>query len=581
MQIGPKNARLSAVAVLGKGDARIFGGLVGLLLAAALLSASLPDPPLSLICLHYAAIAGLAGLAIWAQLDRQQARDDLRESQAGRQRLEISLHQTEERLHVVSDLMYDYACSYRYDSDDLDSANLEWVVGAFEDITGHSVEQALGGFSLSQPIFEEDRPVFRRRHEKLYAGQPDVSEFRILDSKQNVRWLRSYGRPQWNAELGRVERVYIGVQDITEQKQAEAALRQSEARFSTVFRNSPVPMVITRVAGKTLHYAEANDAYLRLVGYSWDELNDQSMVNIGIAIDNSQRTERIMTLYRDGQYAARDARIRNRAGEIRNVLITAQRMLFGDEAHYLEIILDVTERKKLEEQAFDLAVEKERVKVLSLFVQNASHELRTPLSVINSSTYIMTKLDSTDQRLKYAAKVKDQVDRLTQLLDNMLTMTKLDVGVALHYQPINLNDLVAQVAQVVQTSEVAIQFSLDPLLPAVQVDASWLQVSFRYLIDNALRYTPDGGTVTIRTGQQANDVVIEIADTGIGIDAEALPHIFQRFWRQDEAHTTPGFGLGLPIAQKIVELHGGSIEVESVPDQGSSFRVRLPLNLPP
>ncbi|HVU10805.1 MAG TPA: PAS domain-containing sensor histidine kinase [Phototrophicaceae bacterium] len=514
---------------------------------------------------------------IVSQIDRNDFLSRWRACQQQADHLQASLHQTEDRLRIVSDLMYDYACSYHYASEDDDNADLEWVVGAFEQITGHSIEKALSGFSLSLPVIPADVPIFSKRQQKLHSGQADVSEFRIYDSEHKIRWLRSYGRPEWDTQHKRVVRIYIGVQDITQQKEAEEALRRSEVRFSTAFRNSPVPMVISTTDPQNPRYVEANAAYLQLVGYSWEELTGQSLVTAGVAIDDDQRTERLNMLDQQGHYMGRDARIRNRAGETLDVIITAQRLQFDPEEYDLEIILDVTERKKLADQVFRLAVETERVKVLSLFAQNASHELRTPLSVISSSTFLMTRSDDAEQRQTYAARINREIARLTHLLDLMLTMTRLDAGVRLNCQPIRLNNLIHQVAKADHHPAIRLNFNFDPALPPIKLDLAWLRQALDHLLDNAFRYTPDGGTITISTAQTDGEIRIEIADTGIGISPAAQEHIFERFWRLDEAHSTPGFGLGLSLAQKIVELHDGTISVSSELNHGSTFTIHLPI----
>src|SRR5262249_36413281 len=130
--------------------------------------------------------------------------------------------------------------SYRYLSDNNDEAQLEWVVGAFEEITGHRIEDALSGFKLSQPVHPDDVAIFKERQRLLHSGEPQVAEFRIFNKRGELRWLRSYGRPEWDEEHKRAVRVYVGVQDITERKRAEEQaaelrLQQEKLRLLTDF----------------------------------------------------------------------------------------------------------------------------------------------------------------------------------------------------------------------------------------------------------------------------------------------------------------------------------------------------------
>jgi signal transduction histidine kinase len=117
--------------------------------------------------------------------------------------------------------------------------------------------------------------------------------------------------------------------------------------------------------------------------------------------------------------------------------------------------------------------------------------------------------------------------------------------------------------------------------PVIQADEQELHVALSKLVENAVQHTPRGGTVTLRTETRGEHAIVEVGDTGSGISEEDLPHVFERFYRGDKARTSRGAGLGLSIAQKIVEAHGGTVEVESVEGRGSTFKVRLPLAVGP
>ncbi|MBL8162628.1 MAG: histidine kinase, partial [Anaerolineae bacterium] len=209
-------------------------------------------------------------------------------------------------------------------------------------------------------------------------------------------------------------------------------------------------------------------------------------------------------------------------------------------------------------------------------IQTASHELRTPLAIVNTAVHLMARVDDPARRSRYAIQVEEQTLRLRQLVDMMLTMAQLDSGISFQKKLISINNLLRQIsATTQQKAKQTVEFEPDDTLPPVCVDADWLAQALNHLLDNAMRFTPEGGSIHIKTYRDDDRAVIAIRDTGIGISAAALPHIFERFWRQDEAHSTPGFGLGLSIAQKIIEMHDGSIEVESTEGSGSTFRVLL------
>ncbi len=257
------------------------------------------------------------------------------------------------------------------------------------------------------------------------------------------------------------------------------------------------------------------------------------------------------------------------------------RMVVSGSNEVTTIIRDITERKILEEQTYALVMETARTNVLSQFVQNASHELRTPLSTINTAIFLMTKTDDDTKRQGYADRATEHIRHLARLLDMILSMTKLDSAVSLNKEFVNLNDWVRRVVGAAQDrlsqKEIAMTFDPAPNLPIIEGDPVWLQEAFGNLLDNAIRFTLDKGQISVRTFAQDDYAVVEFKDTGVGIPDESLPHIFERFWRQDEAHSTPGFGLGLSISVKIVEMHDGHIDVKSETGKGSTFTVFLPL----
>ncbi|MCA0456223.1 MAG: hypothetical protein LCI00_19750 [Chloroflexi bacterium] len=260
------------------------------------------------------------------------------------------------------------------------------------------------------------------------------------------------------------------------------------------------------------------------------------------------------------------------------------RMFPSGEREIMSVVRDVTELKKLEEQTFKLAVETARTKVLTEFVQNASHELRTPLAIISAAVFLLPRLKDAAKQKKYMEQINYQIKQLTDLLDMIFVMTRLDSDVAVNRQSFKLDDILtvleAQIKDDLLQRNLTFDFSLAPSLPALLADRALLQDALGHLLNNAIRFTQDGGKITLTAYPQEKETVIEIQDTGMGISPESLGHIFERFWREDKAHSTPGFGLGLPIVQKIVENHHGKIDVVSEVGKGSTFRIVLPTAQP-
>lgn len=223
------------------------------------------------------------------------------------------------------------------------------------------------------------------------------------------------------------------------------------------------------------------------------------------------------------------------------------------------------------------------------FVANVSHELKTPLTSIQGFAQAM--LDgtaSTPEAQKQSAQViYDEAGRMHRMVLNLLDLARLDAGIAdLKRAPVDVNALINGVAErfthQARNAGVTLDVQTTPV-PLITGDGDRLAQVITNLVDNALKFTPTGGTVTLRTTQLGNGVEIHVQDTGTGIQADALPKIFNRFYQADlsrQGGKTHGAGLGLAIVREIVAAHGGKISVRSTPGQGSVFIIWLPLVSP-
>ena len=231
----------------------------------------------------------------------------------------------------------------------------------------------------------------------------------------------------------------------------------------------------------------------------------------------------------------------------------------------------------------DFEAECERIRILQQFVSDVSHDLRTPLSVINSAAYMLNLKVEGEEQAALVARIREQVKRLDQIIDSMLTMIELDSNPPSRtYLRINVNTIAEGLYREYKSLanerdiSLAYQVSRVQLIMADQADL-WLALT--NVVANGIRFTPPGGTVIIRTFQRGDQVVFEVQDTGVGISPEDLPHVFERFYRGDKARrtVTGGAGLGLAITRRIVDYHGGDIEVESQVGAGTTIRIVLPV----
>jgi heavy metal sensor kinase len=224
---------------------------------------------------------------------------------------------------------------------------------------------------------------------------------------------------------------------------------------------------------------------------------------------------------------------------------------------------------------------------LRQFTADASHELRTPLSIIRGEAEVALsqKRDEAEYRESLAI-VQDEARRLSRMVDDMLALAGADDGQQrLNVEEFYLNDLVEECARSSQVLALAkaISLTLDPATDITfRGDESLLRRMIVNLLDNAIKYTPSGGHVSVKLTSKDAGVEITVADTGIGIPADATARIFERFYRADRARSRSdgGSGLGLSIAKWVAEAHNGSIDLDSRPGAGSTFTVSLPQGKP-
>jgi heavy metal sensor kinase len=217
------------------------------------------------------------------------------------------------------------------------------------------------------------------------------------------------------------------------------------------------------------------------------------------------------------------------------------------------------------------------------FTADASHELRTPLTVLRTEVEVSLgqALSAAEHRERLGA-ILEELGRMSRLTDQLLTLSRRDAGVEpFALVALDLCVLVAGVVDALRPLAEAkgVLLQLDAEGPACPIagDEALLRQVFINLVDNALKFTPEGGRVTVRVSWSGQGGVVCVTDTGIGIAAEHLPHVFDRFYRVDRARSRAegGTGLGLSIAQSIVKAHGGTIEMTSTPGKGSVCTVTL------
>jgi len=252
----------------------------------------------------------------------------------------------------------------------------------------------------------------------------------------------------------------------------------------------------------------------------------------------------------------------------------AQRLDATGERIGVVVLRDVTELRRLEEVRRD-------------FVANVSHELRTPLTSIRAlvETLEAGALDDPEVSSDFLARIVSEVDRLAQIVDELLDLARLDSGrMHLALEPVTPESLIQRVVQRMapqtERAGLTVNFSVAPETPMVAADRARVDQVLLNLVHNAVKFTPSGGAIKVVAAPVNGAVEFQVQDTGVGVSPSELSRLFERFYKTDRARRSMGTGLGLAIAKHIVQAHGGSIWAEPNQGGGTIFFFRLPVDGP-
>jgi PAS domain S-box-containing protein len=373
------------------------------------------------------------------------------------------------------------------------------------------------------------------------------------------------------------------ITDITERKRAQAALAESEARFSVAFHASPVFTSILRMSDAT--YVVVNDAFVNWLGCSREGILGRTSTELGLWVHHAERNTLFEELSTFGSIRQRECQWRNRRGDLFTILLSAEIITLNNTPHILCLDLDITQRKKAEVEILKaLARERELSQLKSNFVSMVSHEFRTPLGIIQSSAELLSAFYEKMQpaeREEQLESISRNIRRMAGMMEEVLVLSRLDAG-KLEFQPeaVDLRAFCRRVIGEVRSAvnrRCTIEFTLTTELPAANADERLLGHIFTNLLSNAAKYSEQGATVHFIIQREGADAVCTVRDQGIGIAEEDQRHLFKAFHRGSNVGGRPGTGLGLLLVKRCADLHGGTVQVHSKMGEGTTVVVRLPV----
>jgi PAS domain S-box-containing protein len=449
--------------------------------------------------------------------------------------------------------------------------NRQWV-----SYTGVVIDATTPADIASEFVHPDDRAATMRAWDAAYErGGSFQVEHRIRSKSGEYRWFLVLAEPYRN-ERGEIQRWFGTSTDIHEQKMAKIALTESELRFralvnatsDVVYRMSPDWKYMHQLDGRGfLKTTTGLDEY-RIEEYVYPEDLELARRTIGDAIRNKTIFELEHRVLRvDGSHGwtlSRAVPILDAAGEI---------------LEWVGMASDITARKRIEEQLMDANNRKDE------FLAMLAHELRNPLAPIKAAAQLLQLRSVSPERVFYTSQIIDrQVGHMTNLVDELLDVSRVSKNlIELELLPLDMrhvvHDAVEQVTPLIQSLRHQLDIHLCPEPAFVAGDKKRLVQTIANLLGNAAKFTREGGSIELRVDVAGEQIVIEVADNGIGMSPETLAHAFDLFSQAERSadRSLGGLGLGLSLVKSLVELHGGAVACSSEGlGKGSRLTIRLP-----
>jgi PAS domain S-box-containing protein len=534
------------------------------------------------------------------------------------QRIEQTLRTSESHYRIISELVSDFAYALRVDPDG--SFHREWVIGAVSRITGYTKEELEYIDLWYDLVHPDDIPDIKDRYQQVIQGESDVSVFRILNKQGEIRWLHGHRLPVWNDQENRLAYIYGAVQDITEQKLAEEALRIQRDLAISLSATSSIQETMQCLLKTVLNLPGLDFGAAHILDKETGDvlllehvgLSEQFIESVKCQPAGSPQTQFLLQgtpvyaqatdlvsivpeIAHEGMLAIAVLPILHEQRVIatlnlgsrtyREIPLHTRTTLEASVAHVGGVIARVEAEEELR-KAMEAAQAATRAK--SEFLANMSHEIRTPLNAIIGMTSLLMDSSFPPEHLDYIQTIRSSGNALLALINDILDFSKIEAGkLELEHQSFDLHNCIEeaidQLAPIATDKNLDLSYYIEPGTPGGIIgDITRLRQVLVNLLSNGVKFTEQGGVsifvksrLHIQPQEQGTSyaLLFTVTDTGIGIPPNRLGKLFQSFSQIDASMTRRygGTGLGLTISKRLVEMMGGSITVESEEGKGTTF----------
>jgi PAS domain S-box-containing protein len=373
------------------------------------------------------------------------------------------------------------------------------------------------------------------------------------------------------------------VRDITEKKKTENALQESEEKYRFLFNKVPIGISIIDESG---YVVDCNQQIAEIFRWTFNEFKAMNVKSL--YVNPEDREQLLNILKKEGKVSDWECSFKRKDGSVFYAILNTDIIEIEGQRLILTTLRDITERKETEEK-----IKKQNVQLKKLdgvktdFLNTTSHELRTPVASIKGYIQMLLKHtlgDITEEQKKALEVTLRNTNRLDALIEDILDISRLESGTMKFIrEKTDVTKMINEVAETMQTSadvkRIKINSDIQKEIPELMIDRERIKQVLTNLIDNAIKFSPDGSMIVIKVRKGKEDIVFEVQDFGRGIPKNKLHKIFERFYQVDSGTDRKygGIGLGLTISKKIIDTYGGQIWVDSTVGKGSSFNFSLPL----